>query len=401
MAIRLMTLAAVVLALSAGAPAAAADLRTSGWAALEYRWFPDAPQFADQFGHDQPSVALRPEYRWQLENDDQVTIIPFLRVDSRDRERTHFDLREGFWRRAGEEWNLLVGVNRVFWGVTESRHLVDVINQVDGAEDIDEEERLGQPMIHLSSQRDWGNVGLFVLAGFRERNFAGPHGRPRFALPVDAGNPVYESNAGNRHIDYALRYGHAVGDWDIGAHVFRGTGREPTFAVSPDATRLIPGYGIVTQIGTDIQYTRDAWLWKLEGIVRKGQGDTFGAVVAGFEYTFYQVRRSAVDVGVLLEYLYDGRDENPAIAPPTPFNNDLFVGTRIALNDTQDSSILAGATIDLDNHSTVLVAEAERRLNDRWSLSARGRFFVDAGNDPLLRNFRNDSYVDIAVRRHF
>ena len=58
-------------------------------------------------------------------------------------------------------------------GVTESRHLVDVLNQVDGVEDIDEEDRLGQPMINISTQRDWGSVDLFVLPGFRERTFAG------------------------------------------------------------------------------------------------------------------------------------------------------------------------------------------------------------------------------------
>ena len=400
-AMRLIAVAVGVLALLAGGSAAAAELRRSGWIALDFRWFPDTPQFADQFEHYQPSVVFRPEYRWRFENNDQVTLIPFLRIDSQDDERTHFDMREAFWRRVGEKWDVLLGVNRVFWGVTESRHLVDVINQVDGVEDIDEEERLGQPMINFSTQRDWGNVDLFVLMGFRERTFAGPEGRPRFALPVDTNKPEYESGAGDKHIDYVLRYSHVLGDWDIGAYLFYGTGREPTFTVSPNGTRLIPNYSIIIQFGTDIQYTPEAWLWKFEGIVREGQGDTFGALVAGFEYTFYQVKKSVVDVGVLLEYLYDGRDEDPAIAPPTPFDNDIFVGTRIALNDVQDTSILAGATIDIDDQSTIFIAEAERRLSDRWSLVAKGRFFINVEDNPLLRNFENDSYVDISVRRHF
>ncbi|MFB3086919.1 MAG: hypothetical protein ACE10E_01200, partial [Acidiferrobacterales bacterium] len=100
-------------------------------------------------------------------------------------------------------------------------------------------------------------------------------------------------------------------------------------------------------------------------------------------------------------YLYDGRDEDPTIAPPTPFDNDIFVGTRIALNDVQDTSILAGATIDIDDQSTIFIAEAERRLSDRWSLVAKGRFFINVEDNLLLRNFENDSYVDISVRRHF
>jgi len=398
---RLIAVMFGALALVAGAPAAPAELRQSGWAGLDLRWFPDTPKHASQFAHYQPSVALRPEYRWRFDNRDQVTLIPFLRIDGQDDERTHLDLREAFWRRAGREWDVLLGVNRVFWGVTESRHLVDVVNQVDGVEDIDEEERLGQPMINLSTQRDWGNVGLFALTGFRERTFPGPGGRLRFALPVDTSRPEYASRAGKKHIDYAVRYSHVLGDWDVGAHLFYGTGREPTFAVSPDGTELIPVYGIIRQAGADVQYTHDAWLWKFEGIVRAGQGDTFGAVVAGFEFTYYQAMRSAVDVGVLLEYLYDGRDENPAVAPPTPFQNDLFVGTRIALNDVQDSSMLAGATIDLDDQSTLFVAEAETRLSAHWRLAAKGRFFINVKDNRLLRDVGEDGYFEVSVRRHF
>jgi len=401
MATRLVCLLAGVLTLLVGTPAVADDFKQSGWVALDLRWFPQTPQFPDQFDHYQPSIALRPEYRWRFDNEDQATFIPFLRVDSQDSERTHFDVREAYWRRQGEQWSLLVGVNRVFWGVAESRHLVDVINQVDEVEDIDQEERLGQPMINLTTEQDWGNLSLFVLTGFRERTFAGPHGRPRFALPVDTDHPDYESHAENRHIDYALRYSHVLGDWDIGAHAFYGTGRAPTFTVSPNGKLLIPNYRLINQVGTDIQYTHDAWLWKFEGIVRSGEGKTFGAMVAGTEYTFYQVGESQTDVGVLFEYLYDGRDDDPGIAPPTPFENDIFIGTRVALNDTQDTSIVGGFTYDLNDHSIIFVVDAERRLADHWSIVAKLRSFVNVADDSLLRNFERDSYVDVQVRRHF
>jgi len=49
---------------------------------------------------------------------------------------------------------LLVGINSVFWRVVESNHLVDILNQTDLIEDIDGEEKLGQPMISLSTQQD-------------------------------------------------------------------------------------------------------------------------------------------------------------------------------------------------------------------------------------------------------
>jgi len=102
-----------------------------------------------------------------------------------------------------------------------------------------------------------------------------------------------------------------------------------------------------------------------------------------------------------VEYLYDGRDRDPSVAPPTPFQKDLFLGTRIALNDAQDSSILAGATTDLDDRSTVWVLEAQTRLSDRWTLAAKGRFLVNVKDDPLLRNFEKDSYAEVSVRWNY
>ena len=77
-----------------------------------------------------------------------------------------------------------VGIRKEFWGVTEFQHLVDVINQTDGVEDFDGEDKLGQQMVNLSLVNDWGIVDLFLLPGFRERTYAGEEGRLRGPLVV-------------------------------------------------------------------------------------------------------------------------------------------------------------------------------------------------------------------------
>ncbi len=183
----------------------------------------------------------------------------------------------------------------MFWGVTESRHLVDVINQTDLVEDIDQEDKLGQPMINFNLQRDFGRFELYLLPWFRERTFPGPNGRFRAPLPVDDGRPNYESSAEQSHLDFAFRYSHYIGNVDIGAYVFEGTSREPRFSIAPEGDRLLPVYDQMTQVGVDLQYTRDAWLWKFEAIGRDTRSDSFLAAVGGFEYTFYGVRDSAAD----------------------------------------------------------------------------------------------------------
>ena len=68
--------------------------------------------------------------------------------------------------RSNRDWSLSIGLGKVFWGVTEFNHLVDVINQTDLVEGIDGEAKLGQPKINLSLINHWGALDFFVLPGF-------------------------------------------------------------------------------------------------------------------------------------------------------------------------------------------------------------------------------------------
>ena len=381
--------------------AEAYDTRLAGFVGAELRGFVEDARFDSQFDGLQPSLILQPEFTLLPENsDNQFNFIPFARLDSRDSRRTHFDVREAYWLHVSEEWELLAGVNRVFWGVAESRHLVDIINQTDLIEDLDGEDKLGQPMINLSTQQDWGAVSLFVMPWFRERTFPGKNGRLRFPLVTD-GDPDYQSSDKQHRLDVALRYSHYIGEWDFGVSYFNGTGREPRFLLNNNATRLVPFYDLIKQVGTDIQFTHEGWLWKFEGLWRAQHGDHFLATVGGFEYTLYQLAGSATDLGLLLEYSWDGRSSNPADAPPILFDDDIFVGTRLTLNDVQDSELLAGFVVDRDSRASQLTVEAERRLSDHWNMELESRWFINSGNNNVVSAFRDDSNVTLRLSRYF
>ncbi|MEM8916527.1 MAG: hypothetical protein AAGC83_11855 [Pseudomonadota bacterium] len=371
----------------------------SGEVGGEVRAFPESPQFDGQLSGFQPSAFAELTWEWEDEaRENQLTGVVFGRLDGRDSERTHADVREAYYRRIGEDWEALIGLNRVFWGVTESRHLVNVINQIDAVENIDEEDYLGQPMLNLATQRDYGRFDLFVMPGFRERTFAGTDGRLRGGLTVDEDASTFESGLGGGHPDVALRYNHFLGNWDVGAHVFYGHGREPTLTPNEAGTQLEPSYDLITQGGVDLQYTTDAWLWKFEGLVREGQGDTFGAMVGGFEYTEFQVFDTDADLGLLAEYLYDGRDDD---APLTTFQNDLFFGARVTLNDIEDTALLAGAVVDLEYGSVSGRLEAERRFGDSWKGEIEVQIFGHVAEDDPGRAFENDSFALLRLTRFF
>jgi hypothetical protein len=384
-------------------PACASTGELSGFIAVEPRLFLQSPALPEQDGRAlQPSLVLQPEYRREWRGGlDRLTVIPYARLDAIDKERTHFDIRELSWLRVFDNWDLLFGVSKVFWGVTESRHLVDIVNQTDLIEDPAGEHKLGQPMIRLATLQEWGAVSFFLLPRFRERTFPGPAGRLRFALPVDTDRAVYESSLRRWHPDVAVRWSRVLGDWDIGLAHFRGTSREPRLVPALDPTGravLLPHYDLINQTSLDVQRTRERWIWKLEAIRRSGHARPFGALVGGFEYTFPGIFGTGIDLGILGEYLYDGRGPG---APPTPFDDDVFAGARLTLNDPQSTQLLAGAIVDRKTQATMVSIEASRRLGDRWTVKLDARAFGNVPRSDILFALRRDHYIQVQLAYFF
>lgn len=373
----------------------------SGYLSGEYRAFANAPTDARQHNNNF-SFSVQPEYYTEWDNGHQsFTFVPFVRWDENDKERTHADIRELTWLKAADDWELRIGIRKLFWGVTESQHLVDIINQTDLVEAADGEEKLGQPMLNLALIRDWGTVDLFVLPGFRERSFPGAEGRLRSALPVDVDQAQYESSDEEQHIDYAARWSHYLGDWDIGVSYFNGTSRDPHFIPNATSSKLIPVYELIEQWGIDVQATLGDWLWKAEAIhrsgQRSGQGDQYTAATAGFEYTFVGIFESAADLGVISEILYDDRGDDAL----TPFADDILIGARLTLNDEQSTEFLVGVIADSDDSTRLLTLESSRRLGEDWKITLEGRAFINIPATDVLAGVRKDDYLQLELARYF
>jgi hypothetical protein len=372
----------------------------SGYVDLQARYFPQ--EGADAKQSDQLiSLALQPEFYHRWNNGKQsLLLVPFLRWDSEDDERTHGDLRELLWTYAGKSWEAQAGVGKVFWGVTEALHLVDTINQTDLVENPDGEQKLGQPLIKLSLEQDWGILDLYTLIGFRERTFPGESGRLRTHPPIDQDHTEYESDREERHLDFALHWSHYIGDWDIGLSHFNGTSRDPLLIPrfnQQGEIRLIPYYEQMQQTGLDLQATKGDWLWKLEAIHRRIESGHYNAATGGVEYTLVGIADSDLDLGLLGEYLYDDRGDEAS----TPFQNDLFIGLRLSANDVDGSELLTGVIKDLDEQGWMFNLEASRRIGSHWKTAAQIRLWSDIEqHDPLFVMHRDD-YVEVTLTRYF
>ncbi len=396
----LLTLLALTIAISTQAQ------ELTGRIDLETRAFVKGALLEPQH---QTNISLSSEPELFLEWADgsqRFIITPFARLDLGDQNRTHFDLREAYWQYLANTWDLRVGFSKVFWGVTESQHLVDVINQTDLIEGPDGEAKLGQPMVQWTWLPTWGALDVFIMPFFRERTFPGEEGRLRLPLLIDSRNTLR-----HERVDVAVRWSRSISLFDIGLAHFWGTSREPRFTVASDGFTLNPIYETIHQSSLDAQATVGSWAFKLESITRSGQGDRFYAVVAGFEYTIGNIRNSGYDLGLLAEYHYDSRDAldfsnfvpQPGIGPLSValFENDVFGGVRLALNDVQDTQMLGGAIVDVDTRTTAFFLEASRRIGDRFTLDVEMRSFLNTDPGDAFYSFRQDSYGQVRLGYHF
>lgn len=370
---------------------------------VEQRYFWDDDPVAAR-SHGQTSARLQLETFSDWNNgDDQLIFEPFIRVDAEDDERTHGDVRQLIWTHIEKNWEFSAGIGRVFWGVTESQHLVDIINQTDAVENIDGEDKLGQPMLRFQYFGDYGNLDAFVLPYFRTRTFAGTDSRLNGGITVDNDNEVFESRHGDSNTDFALRYSNTLADWGIGLSWFHGTSREPDLFrfFNPATFSSTPYYAQIDQFGADLQLTTDAWLVKLEAIQRNHRDpfiEDFAALTVGAEYTFVGIFDTTFDLGALAEYSWDERGQQAT----SPFQNDAFIGARLALNDMSDSEILFGFTSDLDNSdSKGLFLEAATRVATALTANIEVRYFDSDSPDDFLFALRDSSFIQIGLEYFF
>ncbi len=415
------------LVLLALIPPAANGGEWTGSISAETRLFPRSPLYPEQHGHNL-SLALRARYyhEWPDRNE-RFVFSPFLRLDQHDHRRTHADIGELYWHKIAPEWELRLGVCKVSWGVAESQNLVDIINQTDAVEGLTSNAKLGQLMLNFSWVQDWGILDFFVMPMFRERTFTGRRGRFRAPVPIDHSRTRYESSMRDWHPDVAVRYSHYFGALDVGLSHFSGTSRDPRYlgralgvTIAPGSplanltgaridspfirllqripsARLLPYYDQIEQTGVELQYIYRSWIFKLEAIHRSGQGHAYTAATGGAEYSFYSVFQSAIDVTAVLEYMWDSRGRRAL----TPFQNDIFFGSRIAFNDIQGTSILTGAIVDARTGATAFGIEASRRLGNDWRISVEARVFANIPPNDIMTTARRDDYIQTELTWFF
>lgn len=435
---------------------------------VQGQFFPTKAKYSEQ-EQIYTSFTFKPEVYWEWnDGDDSLTITPFRRVDTVDRDRSHFDFREFLWIHVGDNWESRIGITKVFWGITESQHLVDIVNQTDLVESPDGEEKLGQPMIGITFPKDWGLIEVYALLGFRERTFPGQKGRfrvgrdefndefiiqqaikrdprivkenlfiknrPFVSVNTDLANneAMYESDAEDSHVDFAIRWSHSFGDLDAAISYFNGTSRAPEVATISKGElnlgeravelkiSLHPYYRQMQQVGVELQWLVGDWTFKWESVYRDTGIQHYTALTAGFEYTLFGVFDSDTDVGILMEQHYDQRgkfdadritSETLAVkqdgtvittsAVTGALQLDTFIGGRVTMNDVQSTQFLGGIIYDNEYGSISSFIEFSRRMNDNFVLSIEGRGFFNVDEKDVQSVVAQDDLIQVEGQFYF
>lgn len=369
-----------------------AQAEVSSQIQLEKRLFFDDYQSNHLFS----SVSIETEYL-KSSNDDRnlLTIKPYYRYDHKDSSRSHFDLREFSFTTANDNMQWRIGRSKVFWGVNESIHLVDVINQTDSLENVDGEDKLGQWMVSPTWYLPKGSIEVFFLPRFEKRSFVSTKGRFSGGINIDDENSLFEKD--ENHLNYAIRWNHQLGDSEMALSFFDGTSRTPDMINNNE--RLTPLYRQAKQVGLEFNKILDNWSWKLESIYKSyDHSINYFAGVFGLEYSYYNYDSKGKDLGILLEYLYDSRGNNSVGA----MDNLVFVGSRLSFNDTADSNVLGGFLYDISNNNMASYrVEASKRLRDNLKIELEANFFLSTSQVVTLNSVRNDDYVEFSLSYFF
>ena len=118
-----------------------------------------------------------------------------------------------------------------------------------------------------------------------------------------------------------------------------------------------------------------------------------------FDFSLYKKAREKKiwDLNIFAEYSNDDRGSNSTDI----FQNDLFLGSRINLNDVDGTEINQALTIDLDGDGNTGSFEISTRVNDSIRIAADYNFYWSLKSTDTLYSFRRDNYLGIKITNYF
>lgn len=326
-------------------------------------------------------------------------------------DRSFLRLDEAFVKYNLENDMIFVGKNIRFWGALEANNIVDGFNPIDFRSDLLDNQKLGAWNVSWTHYNENGEIALIAKFYEQDQAMAGfPYAYyflPEFInydkellVEKDRSYPtLYLKWSGSTDSEYPLDYAFIIQHGYDSQRYFTADGP----VVPPSVTFQANAY-LVNKLMTYNTFVVDSTLYKLEALVtdvideQRMAGnlkvEDYYQLGMGLEHTLTGVYEDA-DLGLIAEYYYydtfeKGDDIADDLALFQIFENDLFIGLRYTFNDMSDSSILAGAVIDLSYAEQSYQIEYDTRLFDLLTLKADYVYINPSKNTPTAYHLLGD-----------
>jgi hypothetical protein len=345
------------------------------------------------------------------------------RIDAIDEERSRVVVEEAWLQYWRGRLKLRLGADIVNWTATEAFHPADVINARNLDSDLENYEKVGEPMLLMAlSLFEDTSVELYVMPAYMSPILTSRRSRLRpVAADAVLGGRVLVDRSGRYTSDVlgpqaALRVRAVWGSADISVHALEHMDRsQPLVVVDPDTDRLHAVFVSVRQVGATYSQVFGSLITKLEAsyrnFVRVRDTARFGSlpdrdhvtVAAGLEYGFVHDSGSESTLIAEAQAVF-GLPERQRIEV-NPFQRDLLLGYRFAFNDEDSKELRLSTIIDLERDSEYLLnATYQQRLGETWGLELGARVITAKarGGSPFgLSPLRNADLLRLAIRRYF
>ena len=270
------------------------------------------------------------------------------------------DFNEAYLDYAYNDLNVLVGNNIVFWAKNAFSNPVDIVNSKDFSLGLAQGEKIGQPMVNVKRYYDTSELNLFILPA-TSNTYPTSKVRPQLALNINSANS-FANGASENNTGMAARWSGYIDEYDYGFSYYHGNTKDPALVLS--SGQLVPKYSEITQLGLDVQATRGDILYKGEVIYRDNQYDYNGNIngytnfILGLEQSSFGIFGQNWDLANILEYTYDTRGSSSHHG----YQNDVFLGARLVLNNIEDTQYFVSLQNDLDKNTRVVTFNYESRF---------------------------------------
>jgi len=291
-------------------------------------------------------------------------------VDVDDKERRYLKVNDLYYKHEFENSELLIGRNTRFWGAMEFYNHTDVFNTKDLRDDpFDYDSKLGSNNIAYTYFFENSDLSVIAKVGQEEQrvqdgksvyNFFPPNYRSDLVTQKSENRPTfyvkYAGSAEAMQLDYALIYQN---------------GYDEQRYLAPKGASLHQNAYLVNKVMGYATLVKGETIYKTELAYTKSDDDKvsdYAQYSVGLEHTLYGVWGKS-DLGLLAEYYkYDAKENTKLGAKDfgNLFQNDVALGFRLSLNDSSDSDVLGGVSIDQDNQEKMVFVEYNTRLFEKY-----------------------------------